>query len=104
MTLIPTLYPEEEAAQILESIGKGYDNSHYLCPNTTSYSMLNEDAGIALAIEIYDDTDQHTIDVVMDTQVWVDYVTEHFTVEKYTKEEKLTWVALEKDTYTLDIK
>lgn len=40
--------------------------------------------------------------MIADTTVWVEYITEHFNIEKYSKSEKLSWVALEKDVYSLD--
>lgn len=56
---IPTIYPEEEATLILAAIGKGYDNTNYLCPKVESYTMLNEDAGIGLYIDILSSGTDH---------------------------------------------
>ena len=40
--------------------------------------------------------------MIADSTVWVEYITEHFNIEKYEKKNTLSWVALQKDVYSLD--
>lgn len=99
---IPKIYPEEEAKLILESIGKGWDNTDYLCPEVEDYNLLNEDAGIGLYIDIMSSGTDYETQLIADTTVWVEYITQHFNIEKYSHDQTLSYVALEKDIYSLD--